>query len=296
MCGTLKLDSMAIRTVLLAFLLAALGPLSAGELEQPRSAEAEAIARHLEEQTLRLQLERATENRYAAELAYESFRRRVDPKPTAAELSQQALAEIRARLGATGTASKTRSPAPAFEPSTAFLVRKGAIDRVFEALRGDVGGCCYCNSLLNCDDGTFCNGAEMCGPDFTCLPGSPPCNDGDSCTVDQCLEGSQSCQNDPLPVPEEVMSLAVEPDVADPFGATLFWTEANNATAYNVYRGAMSDLGDLSCLAPSVAITSYDDPNVPAVLFLYLVSSVGCRESGLGDDSSGPRSEPPGCP
>ncbi|MBI5506977.1 MAG: hypothetical protein HY899_19490 [Deltaproteobacteria bacterium] len=50
-----------------------------------------------------------------------------------------------------------------------------------------------------CDDALFCNGAETCDPQADCQSGSAPCTDGNSCTVDNCLEADDSCSYDPLP-------------------------------------------------------------------------------------------------
>lgn len=45
-----------------------------------------------------------------------------------------------------------------------------------------------------CDDGVFCNGAEGCAPDGTCLPApAPSCDDGDECTIDRCDPASDAC-------------------------------------------------------------------------------------------------------
>lgn len=47
-----------------------------------------------------------------------------------------------------------------------------------------------------CDDGVFCNGAELCGDGATCLSGTPPsCDDGDTCTLDRCDAASDRCEN-----------------------------------------------------------------------------------------------------
>ncbi len=48
----------------------------------------------------------------------------------------------------------------------------------------------------NCDDGSFCNGAEVCNAVSDCQAGSAPnCDDGVGCTIDSCNEGSDSCDN-----------------------------------------------------------------------------------------------------
>jgi hypothetical protein len=52
---------------------------------------------------------------------------------------------------------------------------------------------CVINS--DCDDGLFCNGAEICNAG-TCEPGTAPsCDDGVSCTTDSCNEGTDACDN-----------------------------------------------------------------------------------------------------
>ncbi|MGE0822032.1 MAG: hypothetical protein AB7G75_03595 [Candidatus Binatia bacterium] len=55
-----------------------------------------------------------------------------------------------------------------------------------------------CQSDADCDDGAFCNGAEICLPDGTCSAGTAPsCDDGVSCTVDACDEDNDTCTNTP---------------------------------------------------------------------------------------------------
>ena len=60
-----------------------------------------------------------------------------------------------------------------------------------------IGESVQCVSDSDCDDGQYCNGAEVCVAGV-CEPGSPvDCNDGISCTVDQCNEMTDSCENQP---------------------------------------------------------------------------------------------------
>jgi hypothetical protein len=40
-----------------------------------------------------------------------------------------------------------------------------------------------------CDNGVFCDGAEICVPAVGCVDGAPPCDDGVECTTDTCDEG-----------------------------------------------------------------------------------------------------------
>jgi hypothetical protein len=47
------------------------------------------------------------------------------------------------------------------------------------------------------DDGVFCNGVAVC-LDASCVsPERGPCDDGDSCTVDDCVEASEMCMSAP---------------------------------------------------------------------------------------------------
>ncbi len=49
-----------------------------------------------------------------------------------------------------------------------------------------------------CDNGSWCDGSETCDPVADCQPGADvDCNDGVSCTVDSCNEGTHSCDNIP---------------------------------------------------------------------------------------------------
>ncbi len=56
--------------------------------------------------------------------------------------------------------------------------------------------CDNVTSNANCDDGLFCNGAEVCDVALDCQPGTAPnCNDGVGCTNDSCNEATNSCDN-----------------------------------------------------------------------------------------------------
>jgi hypothetical protein len=51
---------------------------------------------------------------------------------------------------------------------------------------------CPCTTDADADDGLFCNGAETCGPICVINPGTPPCEDGNVCTLD-CDEDADAC-------------------------------------------------------------------------------------------------------
>ena len=58
--------------------------------------------------------------------------------------------------------------------------------------------CGGCTIDIDCDDGVFCNGGEVCDAGV-CAGGTPPtCNDGVSCTADSCDAASDSCSFQPV--------------------------------------------------------------------------------------------------
>ena len=52
-----------------------------------------------------------------------------------------------------------------------------------------------CENNAQCDDGNFCNGAEVCSAEFGCSPPEAPrvCDDSDDCTVDSCDATADQC-------------------------------------------------------------------------------------------------------
>jgi len=58
--------------------------------------------------------------------------------------------------------------------------------------------CVECVINTDCDNGMFCDGAEVCNAG-TCEAGTPPvCDDAVGCTFDSCNEGTDSCDNTPM--------------------------------------------------------------------------------------------------
>ncbi|RLB48553.1 MAG: hypothetical protein DRJ42_22965, partial [Deltaproteobacteria bacterium] len=61
------------------------------------------------------------------------------------------------------------------------------------------GGCVNTVDDGMCDDGTFCNGAELCSPTLDCQAGTPPvCDDTFACTDDSCDAGLDACLYTPF--------------------------------------------------------------------------------------------------
>jgi len=53
-----------------------------------------------------------------------------------------------------------------------------------------------CATAADCDDGLFCNGTESCNAaTMACVAGTSPCDDGDDCTDDPCVEASDMCRH-----------------------------------------------------------------------------------------------------
>ncbi|MGB0714310.1 MAG: IPTL-CTERM sorting domain-containing protein [Phycisphaerae bacterium] len=62
----------------------------------------------------------------------------------------------------------------------------------------EAGGCTNTPDDSLCDNGNFCDGAEVCDPVNGCKGAMPVnCDDGVACTVDVCNEDSDSCDNLP---------------------------------------------------------------------------------------------------
>ncbi|MFO0586492.1 MAG: hypothetical protein U0441_03070 [Polyangiaceae bacterium] len=59
-------------------------------------------------------------------------------------------------------------------------------------------GCAHTPNSALCDDGMFCNGAEVCVLGLGCQAGAPVgCDDGRSCTIDACNEVQKMCSHVP---------------------------------------------------------------------------------------------------
>jgi len=66
----------------------------------------------------------------------------------------------------------------------------------FDACNEVTDTCTHTPQNSACSDGLYCTGAETCDPVNDCQAGTPPnCNDGVSCTVDSCNEGTDSCDH-----------------------------------------------------------------------------------------------------
>ena len=178
-------------------------------------------------------------------------------------------------------------------PPTNDQLLEQAIARTYQQMLAP-GGCCPCSAAATCSDGLFCNGAEVCTAG-NCARGPAPCVDANPCTTDSCTENTDTCSF--TPVQPAVAQLNLSRSTPSTTVAALAWPAVTGASSYNIYRGTSANLSDLACFVKGVTATSRnDDGAVPVRAFYYLVTSVGCGESGLGNVNPSPRPPPPGCP
>jgi hypothetical protein len=211
-------------------------------------------------------------------------------KASAITLARIEIPDAKALLERAG---RTRVTPPTI-PTNDEIVRRLVV-MTYQMMLANANSCCPCSSASTCNDGLFCNGAELC-VSGGCAPGPPACNDNNSCTSDTCVESTDSCSHNPPPPPAVARLDLSRSAPASPV-ATLAWTPVAGATSYNIYRSAFPNLGGLACFRTGVTGTSQnDDGALPAPGFYFLVSSLACSESGLGDGSATSRPPAPGCP
>ena len=67
-----------------------------------------------------------------------------------------------------------------------------------DACDQSLGRCRFTPEDESCDDAQYCNGMERCDIRDGCVFGEPvACSDNTTCTIDTCVEETQSCRNDP---------------------------------------------------------------------------------------------------
>jgi hypothetical protein len=75
------------------------------------------------------------------------------------------------------------------------------VDCSFDRCDLELGRCRFTPDASLCDDGVYCNGAEVCELGKGCLPGPPTsCSDDNPCTIDACVESTRSCTRTPRDV------------------------------------------------------------------------------------------------
>ena len=85
------------------------------------------------------------------------------------------------------------------------------------------GGCVMrpCLSADECSDGFFCNGEEVCAGGRCAGGTSLRCDDGISCTVDECVEATRSCTTTPVDARCDDGRFCNGPEVCAPMGCTV---------------------------------------------------------------------------
>jgi hypothetical protein len=152
-----------------------------------------------------------------------------------------------------------------------------------------------CDNVPNdalCDDGQWCNGAEVCNPLLDCQAGTAPnCDDGVGCTEDSCNEGTDSCDH----VAQDSLcddslrcngSETCNPSLDCQAGTPVSCDDANGCT--NDICNETGDLCTHTCAAAGIGDPCCTDP----VCELAPICVVPCTDNdgdGFGDPAS------PGC-
>ncbi len=195
------------------------------------------------------------------------------------------------------------------------------------------GGQCVPGTFLNCNDGLFCNGFELCDEaNDVCASGSPPCDpatetcneatdtcdpidlcagvvcdDGNVCTTDACNPATGLCVFTPIPPPMGIGPLSF------PNATTLSWAPTPDATHWNSYRGTIpvNMLGsrtagseyDHTCHESADAMgdgpttsTEGTDPPVGTAYYFDVTGEAICGEGPLGPATAGLRPNASPCP
>jgi hypothetical protein len=73
-----------------------------------------------------------------------------------------------------------------------------AVECTVELCDAELERCRYFPNDARCDDGLYCNGSEVCDASLGCRAAAvPTCSDSDTCTIDTCVEATQSCRHEP---------------------------------------------------------------------------------------------------
>lgn len=72
------------------------------------------------------------------------------------------------------------------------------VECTVDACDRKLGRCRFQPDDDRCDNGVYCDGAERCDVRTGCVAGEPvACSDNSTCTIDTCVEETQSCRHDP---------------------------------------------------------------------------------------------------
>jgi hypothetical protein len=164
-------------------------------------------------------------------------------------------------------------------------------------------GTCHSGLGVACSPSDQCHAAGICNP-VTGICSNPPapngtaCNDGNPCTVGEvCIGGV--CGGTTIAPPAETQNLAAAADKS-----TYTWSEASDATAYDVVRGDVAALpvgssaGGEVCFENLSAPALVDPvPPAPSRGFWYLSRARNpCGPGPLGAQSDGTMRVTTACP
>jgi hypothetical protein len=72
------------------------------------------------------------------------------------------------------------------------------VDCTFDSCDASLGRCRFRPDDSSCNDRIYCDGPLRCDVRAGCVPGEPvSCSDDSTCTIDACVEATQSCRHDP---------------------------------------------------------------------------------------------------
>lgn len=72
------------------------------------------------------------------------------------------------------------------------------LDCTHDSCDETLGRCRFTPDDKTCDDGVYCDGAERCDVRNGCVSGEVvACSDNNTCTIDACVEATQTCRHDP---------------------------------------------------------------------------------------------------
>ncbi|HZI94731.1 MAG TPA: hypothetical protein VFE84_10840 [Patescibacteria group bacterium] len=164
-----------------------------------------------------------------------------------------------------------------------------------------------CNSIpapsgQPCDDGDRCTLGDTCvggaGAPPVCQGSALSCNDGNTCTMDQCNPISGSCEYINGVQPGPISDVTLNPQPFPPAPTQLQWTAEPAAQSYDVVYGDVAVvLGGggnfgaaiLGCVAEDTTGTTAVDANpgpVQGQAFFYLVRGSNCGGPGTWNEKN----------
>ncbi|MET0791919.1 MAG: putative metal-binding motif-containing protein, partial [Polyangiaceae bacterium] len=145
-----------------------------------------------------------------------------------------------------------------------------------------------------CLDTVYCNGEEVCDPKLGCRAGPPvSCADGDPCTIDTCVETTQSCERVPRDADgdgDPVWNCATggDCDDTDPSISSLAKEVCNNKKDDNCdgrvdEKGCVSPAYDVCKTALTISESGLTSLSLAATMLDYPTQCAPGGTKGVGD-------------